>query len=201
MFSEFGEISSANVKKGEKDELTRNGFVCFKPEGAAQQALDAMNRKQMSDNKFLIVSQHVSRRTFDNDDSTATFQKVMQRTYESNLFVKNIPNVVEEEEVKKLFEQCGPIVSLKKKRQGKNFTGSTPTYAQYYVLYADLNHAKAAIKKFDQSIAFDARPLSVEFWVPKQELIAEHEQRSLRQVFEMVRPYPPQSRGGGQRPD
>jgi RNA recognition motif-containing protein len=44
----------------------------------------------------------------------------MQKTYESNLFVKNIPNVVEEDEVKKLFETVGPIlhfnsILLKKK--------------------------------------------------------------------------------------
>jgi len=112
----------------------------------------------------------------------------MQKTYECNLFVKNIPNFVEEDEVKKLFETVGPIVSLKKKRQGKNFTGGTPTYAQYFILYADLNHAKDAIKKFDQSIAFDARPLSVEFWVPKAELMAEYEERSFRQLIEIVRP-------------
>lgn len=129
---------------------------------------------------------------FENDDKNGgAFQKVMQKTYESNLFVKNIPNLIEEDEVKKLFETVGPIVSLKKKRQGKNFTGSTPKYAQYFILYADLNHAKAAIKKFDQSIAFDARPLTVEFSVPKAELIAEHEERSLRQVYEMVRPFQP----------
>ena len=77
---------------------------------------------------------------------------------------------------------------MKKKRQGKNFTGTTPTYAQYFILYADLNHAKAAIKTFDQTNVFGARPLSVEFSVSKAELIAEHESRALRQVYEMVRP-------------
>lgn len=190
MFSEFGDILSANVKKAEDNNLSRNGFVCFKSEDSAQKALDAMNRKKLPDGEYLIVSQHVPKRTFEGDDKNGgAFQKVMQKTYESNLFVKNIPNVIEEDEVKKLFESVGPIVSLKKKRQGKNFTGSTPTYAQYFILYADLNDAKAAIKKFDQSIVFGARPLSVEFSVSKAELIAEHENRALRQVYEMVKPY------------
>jgi len=37
-----------------------------------------------------------------------------------------------------------------KKREGKNyFSGSTPAYVQYFILFADINNAKAAIKKFD----------------------------------------------------
>ena len=56
MFREFGEVVSAHVQRGENDVLTRNGFVCFKPEGAAQAALDAMNKKKMEDGSFLIVS-------------------------------------------------------------------------------------------------------------------------------------------------
>lgn len=56
MFIEFGEISSANIKKAENNTLTRNGFVCFKPEDSAQKALVAMNRKLSSDGKYLIVS-------------------------------------------------------------------------------------------------------------------------------------------------
>jgi len=98
--------------------------------------------------------------------------------------------------VKEIFEKCGPIVSVKK-REGKNYYTNSPAYVQYFVLFADLDHAKLAIKKYDQSIAFGARPLSVEFWVSPQELQAEREQRSLRQVIEMMKPIITQNGGGG----
>lgn len=66
MFAEFGEVVSAQVQRHE-DKLTRNGYVSFKPEGAALAALEAMNKKQMPDGSFLIVSQHVSKRSVEGD--------------------------------------------------------------------------------------------------------------------------------------
>jgi len=99
MFSEFGEVLSAHVQRGDSDDvMTRNGFVSFKqPEDAAKNALEAMNKKQMPDGSFLLVSQHVSKRSVDADGNTGgQFQKVMKKTFESNLFVKNVPSSVPE---------------------------------------------------------------------------------------------------------
>lgn len=69
-----------------------------------------MNKKQMDDGSFLIVSHHVY-----SGNAPEGFQKVLQKTFDSNLFVRNVPGSIPEEEVKKIFEKCGPIVSLKKK--------------------------------------------------------------------------------------
>lgn len=71
----------------------------------------------------------------------------MKKTYESNLFVKNIPAEIKEEEVVKLFEECGPVISIKL-RQGKYFNPSA-AYRQYFVLFQDIDGAKQAIQKFD----------------------------------------------------
>jgi RNA recognition motif-containing protein len=56
IFIEFGEILSANVKKAEDNTLTRTGFVCFKSEDSALKALNAMNRKLLTNGEYLIVS-------------------------------------------------------------------------------------------------------------------------------------------------
>jgi len=69
-----------------------------------------MNKKQMEDGSFLIVSHHVY-----SGNAPEGFQKVLQKTFDSNLFVRNVPGSIPEEEVKKIIEKCGPIVSLKKK--------------------------------------------------------------------------------------
>lgn len=116
----------------------------------------------MEDGSFLIVSHHVY-----SGNAQEGFQKVLQKTFDSNLFVRNVPSSVTEEEVKKVFEKCGPIVSLKQRTAGK---GKNPAYVQYFVLYAEVNSANKAIQEFDQSNVFGARLLNVEFWESPEEL-------------------------------
>lgn len=71
----------------------------------------------------------------------------MRRTYESNLFVKNIPSEIKEEEINALFQEIGPVISIKL-RQGKYFKPEA-AYRQYFVLYKDIECAKKAIQRFD----------------------------------------------------
>jgi len=102
----------------------------------------------------------------------------MRKTFESNLFVKNIPSDVDEEEIRRRFEECGPIISIKL-RQGKYFNKEA-AYRQYFILYKDIECAKKAIQIFDQSSIFGGRPLSVQFWMPISDLHQEREQRSFQ---------------------
>jgi|Transcript_13079 RNA recognition motif-containing protein len=104
----------------------------------------------------------------------------MRKTYESNLFVKNIPSEISEEEIVGKFEEIGPVISIKL-RQGKYFNPQA-AYRQYFILFKDIDCAKRAIQLFDQSTPFGARPLSVQFWMPTQELHQEREQRSFQEV-------------------
>lgn len=123
MFSEFGEVQSARVQRGEKEALTRQGYVCFATGVSAQKALDSMNKKQMEDGSFLIVSHHVY-----SGNAPEGFQKVLQKTFDSNLFVRNVPSSISEEEVKKVFEKVGAIVSLKKKTVPAGQGSFVPAY-------------------------------------------------------------------------
>lgn len=142
-----------------------------------------MHKKKMDDGSYLLVSQHISKRenqvAAQNSNST-TIQSSMRRTYESNLFVKNIPSEIKEEEIMGLFSELGEVISIKL-RQGKYFNPQA-AYRQYFVLYKDIDCAKRAIQRFDQSTPFGARALSVQFWMPTQELHQEREQRSFQEV-------------------
>lgn len=80
MFSEFGEVQSARVQRGENDTLTRQGFVCFNTGDAAQKALEAMNKKKMDDGTFLIVSHHVY-----SNNAPEGFKTVLHKTFDWNL--------------------------------------------------------------------------------------------------------------------
>ena len=114
--------------------------------------------------------------------SSNTIQSSLRKTYESNLFVKNIPSDIKEEEIIALFEELGPVISIKL-RQGKYFNPNA-AYRQYFVLYKEIDSAKRAIQRFDQATPFGARPLSVQFWMPTQELHQEREQRSYHEVLQ-----------------
>lgn len=169
MFAEFGEIQSAHVppQDGSQASTSNKGYVSFKTGEAAKAAIEAMDKKQMGDNSYLLVSRHISKRenqvaganTAAGNIGSNTIQSSMRKTYESNLFVKNIPSEITEEELTKLFEELGAVISVKL-RQGKYFNPSA-AYRQYFVLYKDIDCAKKAIQRFDQSTPFGARALSV----------------------------------------
>lgn len=148
MFAEFGEIQSAHVQRGgeKRDEFTNKGYVSFKEGESAQRAIDAMHKKQMADGSYLLVSQHISKRenlVAAASSNSSTIQSSMRKTFESNLFVKNIPAEIKEEELRALFEEIGTVISIKL-RQGKYFNPSA-AYRTYFVLYKDIECAKKAI--------------------------------------------------------
>ena len=202
MFAEFGEIQSAHVQRGESgDALTNKGYVSYKQGESAQDAIDAMHKKQMDDGSYLLVSQHISKRENEvasQSTNSATIQSSMRKTFESNLFVKNIPAEITTEEITTLFEQVGAVISIKL-RQGKYFNPNA-AYRQYFVLYKDIESAKQAIQRFDQATPFGARALSVQFWMPTNELHQEREQRSFQEVqqYFMKNFYSPHVGGGYQ---
>ena len=181
LFEEFGEINSVYLQRGDSDDPLKNkGFVSFKNADSAGKAIATMNKKQLDDGSFLLVSQHISKRDNQVAASGNTIQSSIRKTFDSNLFVKNIPSEITEDEVMKLFSECGPVISIKK-RQGKHFNPNA-AYRQYFVLFKEVEDAKKAIQRFDQSTPFGARALSVQHWMPSNELHAERENRSFHQI-------------------
>jgi RNA recognition motif-containing protein len=74
-----------------------------------------MNKSKLEDGTYLLVGQHISKRENEvaKSSTSGPIQNSMKKTYESNLFVKNIPAEIKEEELVKLFEECGPVISVK----------------------------------------------------------------------------------------
>ena len=150
MFAEFGEITSAHVQRDTDQTVLKDyGYVSFKEAESAAAAVEKMNKSKLADGSYLLVGQHISKRENEvaKSSTSGPIQNSMKKTYESNLFVKNIPAEIKEEEVVKLFEECGPVISIKL-RQGKYFNPSA-AYRQYFVLFQDIDGAKQAIQKFD----------------------------------------------------
>ena len=98
MFEQFGEIESVYVQRGDGSELKDYGYVCFKDPENAEKALEGMNKKKVGD-EFLIVNRHISKK----DSEPAHGNKLnpitqnLTKTFNSNIYVKFIPNDVTEE--------------------------------------------------------------------------------------------------------
>lgn len=96
----------------------------------------------------MLVAQHISRR--ENEVSShgkqAPIGQNLAKNYDSNLFIKNIPTNVSEEELKGVFEKYGNVVSVKFR---VNPHVQHATYKQGFVLYDNVESAKAAIKNLD----------------------------------------------------
>lgn len=151
----------------------------------------------MEDGSYLLVTQHISQRESQVASSGNTVQNSIRKTFESNLFVRNVPAELKEEEVIAQFSQCGPIISIKMKK-GKNFNPNS-AYRNYFILFKDVEDAKKAIQKFDHSTPFGARALDVQHWMPSTELHQERENRSFQQVqqYFFKNFYPPNMGYGG----
>lgn len=147
-----------------------SGFVCFKNPEDAEKALNAMNKKRLPDGSFLLVSQHISKRDNElihNSKQPAPIQQNLCKTFDSNLFIKNLPADLSEAQFKETFAAHGPVVSVKFRINPHH---AQATYKQGFVLYENVDHAKLAIKNLDQMSPFGNRPITVDFWVSKQEL-------------------------------
>ena len=116
MFTEYGEIESVAVPKDDKGVNKDFGYVCFKNPDDAEKALEAMNKKPLPDGSFLMVNRHISKK--DNElvapkSNIHPISQNLSKTFNSNVFVKFIPNDIEEEELRKVFSEAGKIISIK----------------------------------------------------------------------------------------
>ena len=91
-----------------------------------------------------------------------------------------MPAHITEDQMLAEFGKYGNVVSIKFR---VNPHVSTATYKQGFVLYDNVESAKAAIKNLDQANCFSNKPLGVEFWVSKSELEAERQSREQSEML------------------
>lgn len=165
------------------------GYVCFKNPDDAEKALDAMNKKPIKDNQFLIVNRHISKREneLSGGSKMGPITQNLTKTFNSNVYVKFIPTDITEEEVRNTFASVGNIISMRLDKCKRNIGGSEVVLYQFgYILYEKVEEAQAAIKKFDTSNVFGNKPLHVELWLSEEEIKQERKQRENREVSAFV---------------
>ena len=157
LFAGFEKIQSAVVKRDDQGNLTDNGFVNFETVEQAKAAKKALNKMPLENGSFLLVNYFVTKKENENYKQRPIAQN-LQETYSSNIYVRNIPAGVTEEQLKQTFssfdyfsievgadgnrktEKKKPtIVSIKMGKEG----GKETQFA--YILYQTVGASQRAI--------------------------------------------------------
>jgi len=162
--------------------------VMFKTHEQAKAAIDALDSKKEINGKVIFVSKFISSSDNQSQEQKETqIGQTMKETFKSNIFVRNIPKHVEEDEFRDKFGKAGKIISLKLK--DRTVPGETVVSSKVgYVCYEEVKQAQKSIQMYDQSSPFGygCKPLAVEFWQSKFDLQHENEEKNINQVKKFI---------------
>lgn len=100
-FTQFGHILSCKIELDENNESKGYGYIQFQTQEAAERAIEKVNAKMMNGKK-VFVGAFVPRKERMAENSSKKY---------TNVFIKNLDEKVDDEELKKLFGAYGPIKS------------------------------------------------------------------------------------------
>jgi polyadenylate-binding protein len=111
-FSQFGHILSCKIELDETNESKGYGYIQFQTQEAADRATDKVNGKMLNGKK-VYVGAFVPRKERLAENSQKKF---------TNVFIKNLDENVDDEKLKQIFTEFGPIRSyiIMKDDQGKS---------------------------------------------------------------------------------
>jgi RNA recognition motif-containing protein len=129
----------------------------FETHEQAVAAIEGLNAKKEIKGKTLFVSKFIS--TSENEQTKSTAPPISQQmnsTFKTNIFVRNIPKEVTEDEFTKTMAKVGKIISLKIKDTiitGEN--GQLIVVSKIgYVCYENVEDAQQCIRQYDQTHPF-----------------------------------------------
>lgn len=116
MFEKFGKITSHKVMIKDDGKSCGFGFVAFENAEAAENAVKALNGKEMSDNKVLYVGR-AQKKVERQLELKRKFEEIkserLSRYHGVNLYVKNLDDTIDDERLREEFDAFGTITSAK----------------------------------------------------------------------------------------
>ena len=182
---DFGKIQIVNINKGQKG---KHAIVKFSNEQEVKNAIEKLNNKEI-ENKKLYVREYKENHYYNNNKHNYQQNyyyynnKPMMRfedTLENkNLYVRNIPYTVTEEDLKKLFGQFGNITSIKlegnlvESRENKDSNENKKFINKGfgYVSFDKIESSKKALEslngKYMQGFESWTKPLMIDYFISK----------------------------------
>ncbi|OTF80260.1 polyadenylate-binding protein 1-like protein [Euroglyphus maynei] len=158
LFEPFGSITSAVVTKDDDGKSKGFGFVCFATPDQAEQAVNALNGKDMGNGKQLYVGRAQKKAEREAELKRKLELLKIERINRSqgvNLYVKNLEDSVNDERLQKEFSAYGTITSAKvmtdEKGRSKGFG---------FVCFSTPEEATKAVTEMNNRI-IESKPLYV----------------------------------------
>lgn len=168
-----------------------------------------MNKKPV-EGQFLLVNRHIPKKENEPQHGSRLnpITQNLTRTFNSNIYVKFIPNDVTEDRLREVFAvKDSNIVSIKLTQSVKKVNDiEIKPYQFAFILYDTVQGAQKAIQTFDNSTVLGPKPLFVELWVSKEEKEQERKRKENQQIHQFinsimnlnrVNSFPPNQQYGG----
>ncbi|XP_043701551.1 polyadenylate-binding protein 7-like [Telopea speciosissima] len=123
-FSEFGKITNLVISKDNNGNSRGFGFVNFDNPDDAKQAMETMNGSQLGSKALYVAraQKKAEREQILHRQFVERRKEQIQKYKDSNIYVKNIADDVDDDELREHFSQCGTITSAKLMRDDKGIS-------------------------------------------------------------------------------
>ncbi len=173
---EFGKIQSAKIFNGQHGKY---GVIIFSSEQEAKNAIEKLNNKEINGKK-LIVNEPQRKAVYPPNNYYNKPFPIYEESYENpNLYIKNIPLNVKEEDLRKVFEPFGNIKSIKletvsidvKEKNGE-IKKQISNKGYGYISFDNSKSAKQALDslngKYMPGFPGWSKPLSINYFLSKK---------------------------------
>jgi polyadenylate-binding protein len=199
-FEKFGEVTSLALRKDPATGQCQGyGYVAFKDHASAQKALDELNGKSVE--KLSTEGESLVVRRFESKKERARRREIQWRERQAqyakypNLYVKNLEDHVNTDQLRAVFEAHGPTESVRVMvdRETKISRGFG------FVSYRDHASAQKAIQALAGSTILGSRPLYVTYAMKRDARRQQFEdfQKKRQQRTMQMGAYPPAMGYGG----
>ena len=187
---EFGKIQIINISKGQKGKFA---VVKFSKEQEAKNAIEKLNNKEIENKKINVKefkdnyyhnnNRHNYRQNyyyFNNNEPMMRFENSLEN---NNLYIRNIPYIVTQEDLKKTFGKFGSITSIKleediqgtkdnkEKNDEKDKNKKFINKGYGYISFEKIESAKKALEslngKYIEGFESWTKPLMIDYFISK----------------------------------
>ncbi|XP_073006425.1 polyadenylate-binding protein 7-like [Typha latifolia] len=172
-FSEFGSIVTAKIEKDENGNSKGFGFCSFESADSAKRAREAMDGVQLGSKTLYVARaqkkserQQILRRLYEEKR-----KEKIRKSIDSNVYIKNIDESLDDNALREHFSQCGNITSAKIMHDDKGISKGFG-----FVCYSTPEEAKKAVTTLHGQM-FNGKPLYVAMAQRKEERQAQFQLR------------------------
>lgn len=188
LFAEYGPIKSSKIMTNDEGKSMGFGFVSFENPKDAENAVTALNGKELKNKKNMFVG-CAQKKAERQKELKKKFEKIksekMKETKGFNLYVKNLDDSVTDEDLRQKFSSCGQITSAKVMMEEGRSKGFG------FVCFSNINEAAKAVTELNNQLLF-SKPLYVAIAQSKDErkaqLTSQYMQRMQRNMGQMYQP-------------